>query len=349
MKRSIWRAPARRDLRGPGAGSAGPGLGKRLEAGLGALVAAALAIPAAAQPAPEPVSRDISEICGPGGCTWESVAQCDGFLEGINFDAEGTLWVLGYQAGYVYRVEDGACQQIGEAQGGPNGAKFGPDGTFYVTDRWNGLQSVDLETGDRETLFRDHEGAHYRGLNDLAVDSMGGIYFTEPYGSDVLNRVGRVFYLAPDEGAVPEILAQGFAYPNGIMVSPDDERVYVSESMTNSVIAVPSPHATNPYDAPFMFSRLDGGWGPDGLTVDAQGNLYIAHFLAGEVVVVDRDGFPYGRIRIPTAKGMGQLAGMGVTNLAIHDGYLYVTEGFESRIWRVAIEKEALDRFGTAE
>ena len=94
---------------------------------------------------------------------------------------------------------------------------------------------------------------------------------------------------------------------------------------------------TNPFDGsvvgahavPHVFARLTGGTGPDGMAVDTAGNLYAAHFRAGEVVVIDRNGFHYGSIKLPTG------AGLGTTNIAFHNGYLYITEAFEDEIWRV--------------
>ncbi|MER2047657.1 MAG: SMP-30/gluconolactonase/LRE family protein, partial [Solibacillus sp.] len=85
---------------------------------------------------------------------------------------------------------------------------------------------------------------------------------------------------------------------------------------------------------------FEGGIGPDGLAVDAEGNLYVAHFQAGEVVVVDANGFKYGTIRLP------EDAGTFATNLAFHDGYLYVTESSKNEVWRIQVKKKGLQPYG---
>ncbi len=289
----------------------------------------------AEEPAPS-VRHDLSEICAGESCQWEKYVQCDGFVEGINFDAEGTLWMLAYFKGEVLKVEDKACTTVGAAGGAPNGAKIGPDGKLIVADRTAGIQSVDLATGERTSVYPSFGVAQFRGLNDLSFAADGGMYFTEPYGSDSINKVGRVYYVAPGEGSKPELFYEGMAYPNGVAVSADGQRVYVSEFAENRVISLPSKTTKNPFDTPFVFARMEGGIGPDGLTVDADGNLYVAHFSAGEIVIFDALGFPYGIVRLPEG------AGVWTTNLALHDGYLYVTEASQNIVWRLAVKTAPL-------
>lgn len=299
------------------------------------LALAAPAVPAFAQ-APATVGHDLTAICAGDSCQWEQVARCDGFIEGLNIDAAGQIWLLGYFNGQVLRVEDGGCTTLGEASGAPNGAKIGPEGDLIVADRSGGIQSVDLQTGARRPLHPSFGIVGFRGLNDLVFAADGGMYFTEPYGSDALEPVGRVYYVAPGEGAQPELFAEGLAYPNGIAVSADGQRVFVSEFAANRVLSLPARGARNPFEPRFVFARMQGGLGPDGLTVDTEGNLYIAHFEASEVVVFDRRGRPYGAIALPEG------AGEWVTNVALHDGYLYVTEASQNIVWRLPVRTRPL-------
>ena len=67
---------------------------------------------------------------------------------------------------------------------------------------------------------------------------------------------------------------------------------------------------------------------------DASGIVYGAHLHAGEVVAVDAKGWPVAAIRLP------ENAGVLVSNLIIHDGYLYVCEFSQGNIWRIAIKAE---------
>jgi gluconolactonase len=294
------------------------------------------ALPAMAQTAPDGPRHSLSEICKGGKCVWEKVVTCSGFIEGINFDAQGRLWMVGLRSGEIFRVENGACVSVGEKSGRPNGAKFDGTGRLIIADRSSGIIAVDSATGVRTQLHTQYKSAVFRGLNDLVFAADGGYYFTEPYGSDALSPTGRVFYVGPGEKAVPELHAEGMAFPNGIALSADGERVYIAEYAQNRIISFASKTAKNPNAFPSVFAHLEGGNGPDGLAVDSEGNLYIAHYGAGEIVVIDSNGFKYGALRLP------QEAGLGTTNVAIHSGFLYVTEALKNDVWRVAINKTEL-------
>lgn len=303
-------------------------------AGTTALALGGMAVAAFAQPAPTGERRSISEICD--DCVWEQFATCSGFIEGINVDAEGTLWMVGYLAGEILRVEGDQCVAVGEAGGAPNGAKFDADGNLIVADREQGLMSVDTETGERTLLVSQIKTEQFRGLNDLAIDDEGGIYFTEPYGSNAIDRTGRVFYLPPGEGVQPQVFLNGMSFPNGVAISPDGETVYVAEFGQNRIIAAPRVNPASIHGIPYVFARMEGGTGPDGLTVDADGNVYAAHFGAGEVVIYDVQGFEYGKLRLPEG------AANFTTNLALHNGHLYLTEAIQNIVWRIPVKTRAI-------
>ena len=171
----------------------------------------------------------INQICGE--CRLEKVAACKGFLEGAAFDAEGTLWMVGLVSGEVMKLVDGQCQAVGRTGGAPNGAKFHADGRLFITDRIRGLIAFDPTTASVTPIRSTYGAENLRGLNDLVFDKAGGIYFTEPYGSSVLNPNGRVFYLPPGPNARPSLIADRIAFPNGIALSPDEKRASISANM----------------------------------------------------------------------------------------------------------------------
>jgi gluconolactonase len=69
------------------------------------------------------------------------------------------------------------------------------------------------------------------------------------------------------------------------------------------------------------------------MAVDAEGNLYFAIFQGGAVGVISADRYHYGSFPLPEG------AGNFVTNLAFHDGHLYITEATQGVVWRVAVTK----------
>lgn len=274
----------------------------------------------------------IQDICGE--CKVERYARCgaDKFVEGPTFDAAGNLWAVSLFSGEVLKIPAGAdrCEVVAHTGGAPNGARLTPDGKLLIADRDRNLLSFDPSSKAFTVVATKYGRETLRGLNDLVPDKAGGWYFTEPYGSNALRPTGRVFYLPPGAGQL-KLVAENFAFPNGIALSPDEKRLYVSDFATNRIIAVPlgDPGQVNPLGTPYVFAHLEGGMGPDGLNVDARGNVYAAHYFAGRVRVFTAFGEPYGSIRLPEG------AGRQTTNVTFRDGHLYITEAGKGEVWRV--------------
>lgn len=274
-----------------------------------------------------------SAICDE--CKLELYSSCGRgkFLEGPNFDKNGVMWLVGLRSGEILKVDASkSCTVAGKSGGFPGGARFAKDGSLLVTDRI-GLLSYDTGTGAIKELASRYGMENMKGLNDLVVDAAGGIYFTEPYGSNATKPDGRVYYYSPSTKAVT-LIGSTFAFPNGVMLSPDEKILYVGDYALNRIVGVPvNPNGVvNAAGVPYVFAYMQGGVGPDGMVVDESGNLYVAHYRAGEVVVYDPNGFVLQTIRMPEG------AGKWTTNVVLHDGYLYVTEAERDEIWRVAVK-----------
>ena len=270
----------------------------------------------------------IDRICGE--CVVEEFARCGGFLEGATFDRSGKLWVVDLLSGNVMTVEDsGDCQVVANTGGAPNGAKFHRDGRLFIADKNRGIIALDVATGEFETIANSYKTELLRGVNDLVFDADGGIYFTEPYGSSAIKPNGRVFYVGAD-GAI-DVVSDNIAFPNGIALSPDEMQLYVSEYAAKRILSIPSQSAVNDFEIPYVVGYTQGGVGADGMAVDTEGNLYYAIFQGGAVGVVSADRYDYGSIPLPAG------AGNFVTNLAFHDGRLYITESTQGVVWRVTV------------
>ena len=147
----------------------------------------------------------------------------------------------------------------------PVGAKFHKD-EHIITDVKGELYAFNPATDERTTIVNSINGIPFKGLNDLVFDDTGGLYFTEPMGSSATHPTGRVFYLPPNS-AEPILFADNIAYPNGVAVSADGERVYISEFDKNRILSFPSKNAKASPETPFVFGQFEGGIGPDGLTM----------------------------------------------------------------------------------
>jgi gluconolactonase len=272
----------------------------------------------------------MQDVCGQ--CVVEKFTQCGDFLEGPAFDRAGNLWMVSINSGEIQKVTPGGqCTTVTNTHGQPQGLKFYNDGRLFGVDRKRGVFWIDTKDGTVHDYARYFENENFHGPNDLIIDKQGGIYFTDPWGTSPLNPRGGVYYISPEPEKRITRLADNLAFPNGIVLSPDEKTLYIDDFDNQRVLAVPivSPGNLNIGFAHVVGGTLAGGWGPDGAATDQKGNLYVAHYGAGEVVVIDPNGFMVGSIPLPSG------AGNQTTNLAFHNGYLYVTEAGQNVVWRV--------------
>lgn len=190
------------------------------------------------------------------------------------------------------------------------------------------------------------QNENFRGPNDLIFDSKGGLYFTDPWGTSMINLHGAVYYVSP-EGKVSRLI-DNMAFPNGIALSADEKTLYVAEFARNAVWAVGLEEAgvITQWRAHVLAYMPGGGMGPDGMAVDEKGNLYVAYFDAGEVVVFTPKGKLIGSIKLPDGEGTF------TTNVAFGGPdrkTLYITEAEKNVIYQVAMKIRGLKLFGDKE
>lgn len=211
------------------------------------------------------------------------------FPEGPAFDSEGRLHLVAMGSGDVLRLDSvGGVEVLTHTGGKPNGLAFGPDGLLYVCDA--GLQAILTvdENNRQRTLVDEWAGGAFAGPNDLCFDPQGDFYFTDPVGSSADNPVGRVFHCTC-AGEVREV-ASALAFPNGLALSEDAHTLLVVETLTRQVWAYEVlPDGCLGRRSLFCEMR-EGGVGGDGLVLDVDGNVYVAHYGLGTIDVFDAAG-----------------------------------------------------------
>src|SRR5436190_3368144 len=119
--------------------------------------------------------------------------------------------------------------------------------------------AVAFLTPQRKVLAETVDGKSLGRLNDLVAGKNGHIYFTS----------GGAFHLTP-AGKVSTI--GGELRTNGIMLSPDEKTLYITNGMVVVGLDVqPDGSVTNRRD----FAKLEAGGAGDGMTIDAAGRLYV--------------------------------------------------------------------------
>ena len=205
-----------------------------------------------------------------------------------------------------------------EYNGEPNGLKIHRDGRIFVTDHKLGLLLLDPNTGGLLPVVERYMTESFKGLNDLFLTSQGDIYFTDQGQSSIDDPNGKVYRL--NVAGRLERLLHNVPSPNGIVMSPDEKLLYVAATRGNAVWrSYLTPEGALVRTG--IFVQLSGGTGPDGMAMDIEGNLMVAHVGAGIVWGFSALGVPI--MRIESCKGLA------ITNMAYggkDNRTLFITE-----------------------
>ncbi|KAF1021613.1 MAG: Gluconolactonase [Paracidovorax wautersii] len=250
-------------------------------------------------------------------------------LEGPAFDAQGNLYVTDVPFGRIFRIDgQGNWSLVAEYDGWPNGLKIGPDGRIYIADYKRGLLELDPVAGRVHVLAARYLSEGFKGINDLCLTPEGDILFTDQGQTGLQDASGRVFRWSA-QGRLTRVL-DGIPSPNGIAYDAAERILYVAVTRAQQIWRIPL-HEDDQIGKAGVFAQLHGGpGGPDGIVLDGQGGLLVAHAGVGTVWHLDALARPRARIQSP--------AGLVVTNLAFSaDGRLFVTEAQDAVVLEVAI------------
>lgn len=256
---------------------------------------------------PEVVAAD-DNLCGEGPI-WDSSRKC--------------LWWTDLSSKVLYQLvpSTGAKKVVGldwmvsgiAADESDALVLAGPAGLHL----WNG------DIGHRE-LLTQHEGDNL-SFNDLVADPKGRIYagtlYLAPNGIDVERR-GKLYLIDPS--GITRIVDDGFEISNGLSFSPDNRILYHADTALRRIYAYDVQPDTGDLLNKRQFVRIPDSEGvPDGITVDAEGHVWCAHWFGAQVVRYDPDGRVERSVPLPVA----QVSSLAFGGRALSD--LYITTASE--------------------
>jgi len=258
---------------------------------------------------------------------WELVSQGHKFTEGPAVDTEGNVFFSDIPNNRIHRIAlDGKVTVFKEDSGGANGLMFGPDGRLYACQ--NGRKRIVAwsRDGKESVLAEDVQS------NDLAVNSRGEIYFTDPSNK-------RVWFI--DARGVKRVVHEGIALPNGVRLSPDQSFLTVTDTAGRwvwSFLIEPGGSLANgvPFHRLEIPDEVESGLlrsGADGMTVDNEGFLYVATKLG--IQICDPAGKTVGILRKPQTADPSNVV-FGGADLQT----LYVTSG--DKVFRRSIRRKGV-------
>lgn len=204
----------------------------------------------------------------------------------------------GMQAGHIWRYDpkSGTTSIYRSPSGMSNGITFDIKGDMIVAEGadFGGrrITRTEMASGRSFIVAGLFQGRPFNSPNDLTIDQLGRIYFTDPryLGREPLEQPVMGIYRIDLDGTV-HLIAANVWKPNGIAISPDQTTLYivaVGDYNTN-ILATP-PVTGGLVSGLHSYVLLPDGsvkyskqlvefpstrWG-DGMAVDTDGNLYVA-------------------------------------------------------------------------
>ena len=193
-------------------------------------------------------------------------------------------------------------------EAGSNGLALGHRGTLLIANSGGrSIDRLDLSTRRRTVLTDRYHGQRFNSPNDLHRARDGSIYFTDPpYGladgdASPIKQLAMngVYRWRPDGGTV--LIDAGLTKPNGIALSPDERRLYVSVSDEQAprIMVYDLDRHGMPLRSRLWLDarplRVTGAAGlPDGMKIARTGTMFCS--VPGGMMILTPEAQPLGLI-----------------------------------------------------
>jgi len=218
---------------------------------------------------------------------------------------EGPLWHPDEQRLYWVDITPGRIYRYSPAsgthelchEGGPiGGFTIQEDGAllFFMgrgaVKRW--------KDGELSTIVEEIPEERESRFNDVVADPAGRVFCgTMPHKG----RPGRLYRLDPD-GSL-EVVVEEVAGSNGMGFTPDRRGMYLADSLDHAVFLFDYDERTGSLSNQRVFVSVPEAEGnPDGMTVDAEGYVWLALWDGGCLVRYAPDGTVDRRVHFPARK-----------------------------------------------
>ena len=258
-------------------------------------------------------------------------------LEGPTFSPKGFLYftdLIGFSMNpgdktsliWKYDVENKKASVYRSPSGQANGMMVDKQGRLVVCEGslFGGrrITRTDLKTGISELIVGLYNDKPFNGPNDIAIDEQGRMYFTDPkfMGHEIMEQPVHGIYRV-DTNLTTQLIIEDIKQPNGIIISPDQTTLYISTSNKSSALL--AYDITSEEQVKFKGKIAD--FGPsigDGMAVDTDGNIYVAHPMQNRLAVYTTKGGKIDEIRLPNEPITNMVFGRGENS-----NTLFITTG----------------------
>ena len=219
-----------------------------------------------------------------------SVEATVAFTEGPTVAEDGTVYFTDlYSNRIMRRSPAGMVSVFRQPSNRANGLIFDSEWRLLACEGGDGesilprVTRTNMETGDIEVIADGYNGKQLHQPNDLSFDAQGRIYFTDRPGANPRPEQTGVHgvYRIDTDGSIERILTEPEVLrPNGIVISPDDSTLYIIETEQSEggprLIRAWDLSAEGRVSNSRVFHNFYPGRSGDGMTIDSEGNLYVA-------------------------------------------------------------------------
>ena len=212
--------------------------------------------------------------------------------EGPAWDGQALLFTH-IPASRIMRYEplSGSCSEYRTGTNRTNGLAFDAGGRLYGCCS-GGRSIVRFDPDGETTVISDRlNGQRLNTPNDLAIDSRGRVWFTNPWNESNIDpteqpELGHEEVLRadpqPDGGWITVRATYDCSKPNGVLVSPDEQTLYVAQSHSEPdkirelrAYPIQEDGSLGPYTVLHQFGEDHRGpqRGIDGMSFDTEDNI----------------------------------------------------------------------------
>ncbi|MGB3307903.1 MAG: SMP-30/gluconolactonase/LRE family protein [Thermomicrobiales bacterium] len=215
-------------------------------------------------------------------------------------DRRHVVFWLDIPPGRLYRYDPatGANDLVYQHDAMIGGTTLQDDGSMLLFCSRGAILHLDPDSGKTRIVVDSIEAEHDSRFNDVEAAPDGGVFCGTMASKD---HKARLYRLAPDGSLT--LLFDDLGLSNGIGYSPDRRTMYHVDTNTRITWALDYDEQTGAISNRRALIENPSGEGyPDGMTVDAQGDLWIARWDGRSLYRYTPEGECTGRVRFPVRK-----------------------------------------------
>lgn len=222
------------------------------------------------------------------------------YTEGPAIDGSGNFFFTSLRGGTVFKMtNEGSCSEWTHSVC-PNGQVILSNGQHIICDSMEAALIRFDANGNfiRKDIDRYCGGQPISVPNDIITDSKGNIYFT-----DSVRHQGKIGFISG--AGEQKIIAKELDYPNGLALSGNEKTLFIAESYQNRILAF-EVNSAGGIAGRKVFCNLPQHPSntpvknlPDGIKIDEEDHLWVAHYGMGYIYRISPDGNLCQSIKLP--------------------------------------------------